>query len=280
MQDGQALSRRALFGAGLGRVLDARFSREDEAGRQHEHQPPTSFPGWGEGDADGLGARLEPVATALLEASDVRPGMRVLVAAAGDGVLARAAARRGAHVTAVEASEERVERGRALCSDEGLDVAWMVGPVSDMPVGEAAHEAVVSLFGASYADDPRALSAQLTRAARPGAAIAFTAWKGVIAELLRVVGPAAARSQRWARYESAYLHFFEFPELDVRDCALEMRFAGADEAIEVLAAPAGPIGAQERVREALPRLLTVQHQPQDGGLLIPAAHAMVFARRP
>ncbi|MDP8909553.1 MAG: class I SAM-dependent methyltransferase [Chloroflexota bacterium] len=280
MQGGQGLSRRALFGAGLGRVLDARFAHEDEAGRRREHQPPTSFPGWGEGDADGLGGRLEPVATALLAACDVRPAMRVLVAGAGDGVLARAAARRGAEVTAVEASEERVERGRALCADAGLDVAWVVGPLSKMPVEEARHEAVVSLFGAAYADDPRALAAQLTRAARPGAPIAFTAWQGLIAELLRVVGPGAARSRRWARYETAYLHFFDFPELDVRDCALQLRFDSVDEAIEVLAAPAGAIGAEERVRQALPRLLAGQHQPQGGGFLVQVAHAMVFACRP
>ncbi len=114
----------------------------------------------------------------------------------------------------------------------------------------------------------------------PGAPIAFTAWKGWIAELLRVVGPAAARSQRWARYETAYLHFFDFPELDVRDCALQLRFESIDDAIEALADPAGPIGAEERVRQALPRLLAGEHQPQDGGLLIQAAHAMLFARRP
>ncbi len=95
-----------------------------------------------------------------------------------------------------------------------------------------------------------------------------------------MVGPAAARSQRWARYESVYLHFFDFPELDVREHALQLRFEGVDDAIDALAAPAGPIGAEERVRQALSRLLAAQHQPQDGGLLIEAAHAMVFARRP
>ncbi len=284
MQDGSGLSRRALFGAGLGRIADAGLARDGEAGGRGRTPPapppPQPFDGWGEGDSDGLGARLDPVAAALLEASGVTPGARVLVACAGDGGLARAAARAGARVTAVDASADRVERGRALCDREGLDVTWAQAPLTAMPVDGATYDAVVSLFGASYAEDPRAASAELVRVVRPGGAIAFTAWMGFMGALLHAAGGPARRSQRWARFETAYLHFFDFPDLDVREAALPWTFASVAEAVDELAAAGGAGGAADRVRDALPELVLRFGSETAHGIVVDAGYAIVLARRP
>lgn len=276
------LSRRALFGAGLGRLLDQTAAREHAGADQRWRlSPAPPFAGWGEGDAGGLGGRLGEVASAILTACDVRAGTRVLVAGAGDGVLARAAARAGATVTAVEPSPERVERGRALCARQGMSVDWAIGSCRKPPVDESAYDAVMSLFVASHDDEPRSVAQQLTRAARPGAPICLTAWTGFMAELLRTAGLRAARSERWARFETAYLHFFDFPDLDVRETATRWQFTTPEQAIEQLAAPGAAIGVADTIRDALPALLD-RHgtRTDDGGLTIRSSYATVFARRP
>src|SRR5215217_7137941 len=75
---------------------------------------------------------------ALLGACD---GKHLVVACAGEGVLARAAARTGATVTAVEASAERARLGRELCERERLDVRWAVAPVTRLPVAVGGRRA-------------------------------------------------------------------------------------------------------------------------------------------
>ncbi|CAA9527725.1 MAG: hypothetical protein AVDCRST_MAG85-3397, partial [uncultured Solirubrobacteraceae bacterium] len=130
----------------------------------------------------------------------------------------------------------------------------------------------------SYADDPRAVAAELVRVVRPGGAIAFTAWTGFMGALLRAAGGPARRSQRWARFETAYLHFFDFPDLDVREASLSWSFAGVAEAVDELAAAGRAGGTADRARAALPELLG--DAAADGGIRLDAGYAMVFARRP
>ena len=282
MAAGSELSRRALFGAGLGRMLDAGLASRGEAGDRRPQPAPPSPPstGWGEGDSGGLGARLEPVAAALLDACGITPGARVLVACAGDGALLRAAARAGACVTAVEASAERVERGRALCDEQGVDVTWKHGALTALPVDDAAHDAVVSLFGASYSEHPGAAASELVRVVRPGAPIALSAWTGFMGALLRAAGGPARRSQRWARFETAYLHFFDFPELDVRAASMPWTFDGVAEAVDELAAAGGSGDDADRVRAALPDVLAHAGAETSDGIVVDARYAIVFARRP
>jgi SAM-dependent methyltransferase len=168
-----------------------------------------------------------------------------------------------------------------MCAREGLEVEWLVGSAGDLPVAGGAQDVVLSLFGASHAEDPRAVAGELVRSVRPGGAICLTAWTGFMAELLRTADRRATRSERWARFETAYLHFFDFPGLDVRGSETRWQFTTRTEAIDELAAPATTIGAATRVRDALPALLE-RHadQTSDGGLTVRSTYATVFARRP
>lgn len=284
MPEAEGLSRRALFGAGIGRAMQARFDRTVEAGgarprREPSSQPP--FSGWGEGDSAGLGRRLGPVADDLLASAAVGRGTRVLICCAGDGVLARAASRLGADVVAVDASPARVARGRELDDGEGLDVTWLAGSPASLPLPPEDFGAVLSLFGASHAEDPRAVAGEMVRVARPGAVIALSAWTGLMGDVLHVAGGPARRSPRWARFETAYLHFFDFPELDVRTGVVPWRFGALEDAVDELAAPAAATGAELRLREALPALLERHADPSPGdGLHVRSAYAVASARRP
>jgi hypothetical protein len=64
-----------------------------------------------------------------------------------------------------------------------------------------SFDAVLGFFSVTSHPDPRLVAVELTRVARPGAPIVLATWSG----------------QPWARYETAYRHFFGFPDLDVTD---------------------------------------------------------------
>ena len=70
---------------------------------------------------------------------------------------------------------------------------------------DSSFDAVLAFFSVTSHRDPRAAAGELKRVARPGAPIVLAAWS----------------EQAWARYETAYGHFFGFPELDVTDHELE-----------------------------------------------------------
>lgn len=79
-------------------------------------------------------------------------------------------------------------------------------PTESIPFGwpEATFDAVLGFFSVTSFANPRAAADEIKRVARPGAAIVLATWSG----------------QAWARYETAYRHFFGFPELDVTDHTL------------------------------------------------------------
>lgn len=95
-----------------------------------------------------------------------------------------------------------------------------------------------------------------------------------------MVDRRATHSQRWGRFETAYLHFFEFPELDVREATVQWQFRRLDEATDELAGPAAGTDAETRVRDALRALLDRHGEAGPGGVMVRASYATVFARRP
>jgi len=302
------LSRRNLFGLGLGRLVSERLdaldraeagpetratSGEDERSRRKD----AARRAWEEGDSRPLFARLEPAAARLLEACAPGPRQRLLDVGAGDGNLALVAARAGAQVVASDLSHVLVARGRERARYAGLDVEWGVADVEVLPYADESFDCVASNFGVIYTDDPSGAVAELERVVRPGGTVALTAWasSGVMARILRLAterGGAAtnprAKPERWGRYETAFLHFSRFDEFEMLDESLRMDFDGEEEMWALFSRPPGPLAGALRadadadadaLREELRGVAAGHRREHADGFSLDFAYSVLTGRR-
>jgi SAM-dependent methyltransferase len=109
---------------------------------------------------------------ALLDAAQVGPGMHVLDLCCGSGLVALAAARRGAPASGLDFSPKMLELARAA----GTSLCFFEGDAEQMPFGDAEYQAVVSNFGIHHVPRPRRAAAEAFRVLRPGGWFAVTTW--------------------------------------------------------------------------------------------------------
>jgi SAM-dependent methyltransferase len=215
-------------------------------------------------DRDGhepLLRQLEPAAELLADLTLVAPGKRVLDAAAGDGNVALAAARRGAEVDACDLSPRMAERGRARCPA----ASWRVADVQALPYDDGEFDTVLSSFGAQLAPNARAAAAELVRVARPGGFVALAAWipRGLPGRLDELIEPFAPlpdgvpRPDRWGVQEVVRRRLGSLlDDLQLRTRTLPISFESVDAAFEALVRP-HPLdaGQREALRPAFERVL-------------------------
>jgi demethylmenaquinone methyltransferase/2-methoxy-6-polyprenyl-1,4-benzoquinol methylase len=105
---------------------------------------------------------------ALAAAAVVTPGDRVLDVACGTGDLAIAARDAGGTVTALDFSEQMLERARRK-SDQ---IEWIQGDALALPFENASFDAATIGFGIRNVDDLDAGLRELARVVRPGGRVA------------------------------------------------------------------------------------------------------------
>lgn len=130
----------------------------------------------------------------LLDAAEVRAGVRVLDVGTGPGTVAAAAYARGAKVTAVDAEPSMVELARAAAPAADCRVAVL----PDLPFGDGEFDAVVGNFVLNHVGQPWSALAELRRVVRPGGWVALTIWPAPPAPGQTLIGRAiqAAGAQR------------------------------------------------------------------------------------
>jgi SAM-dependent methyltransferase len=121
---------------------------------------------------DWLGAVVAQSIEPLLDAAGVRESDRVLDIATGTGVVAGAAARRGAAVLGVDFSAEQLRLARA----EHAGLGFVRGDAGALPLADASVDAVVSSFGVMHFPNPEAFLREATRVLRSAGRLAFTVW--------------------------------------------------------------------------------------------------------
>jgi SAM-dependent methyltransferase len=149
---------------------------------------------WALGDypvvATDVIAELGP---ALVSASGVRAGDRVLDVAAGSGNAAIPAAIRGAEVVASDLTPELFTAGRELAARNGVELTWEEGDAEALPYTDNRFDVVLSCVGVMFAPHHQPAADELVRVCRPGGTIGLLSWTptGFVGELFRTMKPYA-----------------------------------------------------------------------------------------
>ena len=133
--------------------------------------------GWEDPDTcrayrDRLGPVVAQAVEPLLDAVEVRATDRVVDVATGAGIVAAAAARRGASVIGLDFSAEQLRRARA--AHPSIPIAR--ADAGALPLASSSIDAVVSSFGMPHFPDPEVFLRETARVLRPAGHLAFTVW--------------------------------------------------------------------------------------------------------
>lgn len=108
----------------------------------------------------------------ILEVAEVGAGDRVLDAACGPGIVACAAAARGARVTGVDVVPAMIEEARKKEREAGLSgIDWRTGDVRSMPFAGSSFDRVLTRFSFHHFAEPAAVLKEMWRVAARGARV-------------------------------------------------------------------------------------------------------------
>jgi SAM-dependent methyltransferase len=229
---------------------------------------------WGLADYSGLAQRLDPAASALVDAAAPEPGDRVLDVAAGTGNVAVRAAARGAQVTACDLAPRMVQLGRERT---GPGVEWIEADVEDLPLPDATVDVVLSTFGVIFAPRPEVALAQLRRVLVPGGRFGLTAWTvdGWIAERVRIVrdfvppDPTAPDVLSWGDADVLERRLATgFTDVRIERCSLPWHFDSPQELTAFLAAHSSAhVAAKQAAGDRAEEMVAAieRHASPDGG---------------
>jgi len=124
------------------------------------------------GYIEGFGALVAEAVEPLLDAVKVSGGDRVLDVGTGPGLVAAAAAERGAHAIGLDFSEAMLAEARRIHPD----IEFHAGPAEALPFGDDEFDAVVGNFVLHHTGDPTKVLSEAFRVLRPEGRTGFTVW--------------------------------------------------------------------------------------------------------
>jgi SAM-dependent methyltransferase len=131
---------------------------------------------WMAGDFGVVAKTISGGAEAFIDRLNIPPGARVLDIACGTGNTALPLARRGCIVTGVDIAPNLIEQARARAAAEHLAITFDEGDAEALPYGDAAFDAVTTMFGAMFAPRPELVASECARVLRPGGLLAMANW--------------------------------------------------------------------------------------------------------
>ncbi len=249
---------------------------------------------WSSGDYPVIARRLSPISVELVDAIGIQPGHRVLDVGVGNGNAAVEAARRGAQVTGIDLTPTQIERARARCADEGIEVDLRVGNAEALEVPDATFDRVLSVMGVIFAPDHERALAEMARVTRPGGTVAVTAWaeggwstrwRARAADLLPEPPPGSPQPDAWGdpdelerRLAAAGL------AATVETRSFTWDFDSEQEALDTFVTSAGPyvqfmetatrLGLADRALATLREVLAETNVATNGTCRLPAPYLM------
>jgi len=121
---------------------------------------------------DGFGALVREAIGPLLDEVRISDGDRVLDVGTGPGLVAAAAAERGADVLGIDFSGAMVAKARNLHPD----VEFQKARAESLPSGDGRFDAVVGNFVLHHSGEPDVVLREAFRVLRRGGRVGFTVW--------------------------------------------------------------------------------------------------------
>jgi ubiquinone/menaquinone biosynthesis C-methylase UbiE len=134
------------------------------------------YSGWNaasEGYEKVVGPLTAQSAEATLDAAGVTPGCRVLDVCTGHGVLALAASKRAAKVSAIDLAEAMVAAARR----NAPAAECVQGDAQDLPYPDNTFDAVICGYGISHVPQANRALAEMRRVLRAGGRVAISVWE-------------------------------------------------------------------------------------------------------
>jgi ubiquinone/menaquinone biosynthesis C-methylase UbiE len=147
---------------------------------------------WEKGDFTRIAATMRESGEAVVDRLGIKPGMKVLDLACGDGTTALPAAKLGADVLGVDIASNLVEAGNRRAREMNLtNCRFREGDASNLhELADQSFDLVVSIFGAMFAPKPNDVAKEMVRVTRPGGRIVMGNWipgdPTLVAQILRV----------------------------------------------------------------------------------------------
>ena len=145
---------------------------------------------WIAGDFAEIAKSIEIGANDFVGNLNLKPGVKTLDVACGNGNTAIPAALAGAKVTGIDIAPYLIEQAITRAERAGVDIEFEIGDAEAMPYEDGSFDAVITMFGAMFAPRPEVTAAELKRVCKPGGTIAMANWtpQGFIGQMFKTTG--------------------------------------------------------------------------------------------
>ncbi len=149
---------------------------------------------WASGDYPSIAADvISALGPAIVKATGIAAGDRVLDIGAGSGNASIPAARTGADVIASDLTPDLLEAGRIQAATEGVALEWREADAEALPFGDNKFDVAISCVGIMFAPHHQKSADELVRVVRRDGRIGLINWtpEGFIGQMFGVMKPYA-----------------------------------------------------------------------------------------
>jgi SAM-dependent methyltransferase len=251
---------------------------------------------WASGDYAVVGNALQLVGEELCDSVNLCQDQRVLDVAAGSFHASLAAARRWCDVTATDVPSDLARRSRQRIEAESAGVRLVDGDAEALPFADQSFDAVLSSFGAMFAQDQERAASEMVRVCRRGHRIGLANWTpegfvGQLFDLLARHSPGAAAglaSCAWGTPSRLRELFGVYGEVQGAAKTVAFRARTPMDWVDKLRASHAPVvrafaaldaGGKRALRAALLELVAGFNRAGESGMVVDAEYLEVTVLR-